>query len=206
MQSFIKGPCTDNEHTNTSLCILNGAMSFIESNGVGTINDTGSEKDISSNVERAAIMAAIADMGLKIPIAGIQSIQYVGPPLRNAQINSYNNTNSRLAIISTVILIPLCGIAIIFFFSKIFANDQRQAAVASRGIIQRNSLALNNEQFNDNGGEHGNAKDSLKLDELSPQIGLRRNCHSTTNRKLCVIMEEDAEDLHSSSAQSSAFS
>jgi hypothetical protein len=194
-----KEPCANDDNTNVSLCVLDGFMTFMFS--ADTSNTTA---DVTSSIELIAVMEAISNMDTKKKSRSIQSIKYIGPPLRQAQIKSYHKADNRLAIIVTVILIPLCGIAIIFFFSKIFANDQRQAAAVARGIIQRKSVE--HHELDGDEGESIDNKDAAKQVDSIPQLGSRKICATSVNRKLCVIMEESSEDLRSSSAHSSAFS
>lgn len=174
-------------------------MSFILS--VDTSNITS---DVTSTFELVAVMEAISNMNREKTFRSIQSINYIGPPLRHAQISSYHNAGNRLAIIVTVILIPLCGIAIIFFFSKIFANDQRQAAAVARGIIQRKSIE--HHETDSDEGQCIDDQDSAENVDPIQHPGSHEVLTSTVDRKLCVIVEENSVDLRSSSAHSSAFS
>ncbi len=169
-----------------------------------SVDTSSTTTDVTSPIELIAVMEAISSMNMKKKNRSIQSINYIGPPLRQAQISSYHKADNRFAIIVTVVLIPLCGIAIIFFFSKIFANDQRQAAAVARGIIQRKSVE--HHELDGDDGKSIDNKDSAKHVDSIQQLESRKICSTSVNRKLCVIMEESSADLRSSSAHSSAFS
>jgi len=75
-----------------------------------TFNNTA---DVTSYIELIAVMEAISNMDMKKHLEAFRSLN-----IGQAQIKSYRKAVNRLSILITVILTPLCGIAIIFFFSK----------------------------------------------------------------------------------------